>query len=142
MNVLPTPKTNAMLLCDYVITEQVTNKKSLIGVFENISAGTFPCIHHSLSVYIKLTDARGAYRFRLELIDLQNDSVVGRGEIPQEVQIASPLVTHELVFNLQGLRFAHPGDYEFRILANEKFFGHKTFSVSAMNAPEPPPPQT
>jgi len=73
MTELPVPKANAMLICDSVITDKGTNKKSLIGVFEHINAFKFPCVHHSLAVYIKLTDARGKYRFRLELIDLQNN---------------------------------------------------------------------
>ena len=132
-----TPKTNAMLVCDYVITEQGTHKKSLIGIFENISATRFPCTHAALSVYIKLTDANGTYHFRLELVDLQNDSVIGKGEIPREVTIQNPLLVHELVFNLKTLRFLHPGDYEFRIYANDKIFGQKTFKVSGTNDASP-----
>ena len=128
------PKANAMLVCDYVITEQGTNKKSLIGIFENISAARFPCTHGSLSVYIKLTEGNGVYRFRLELVDLQTNSLTGKGEIPREVTIQSPLLVHELVFNLKTLRFAHPGEYEFRIFANDKIFGQKTFKVSALPA--------
>jgi len=125
----PTPKANAMLICDYVITEQGTNKKSLIGIFENITAASFPCVHHSLSVYIKLTEANGVYRFRLELVDLKNNAVIGTAEVPHEIRIASPLVTHELVFNLRGLKFAHSGEYEFRIFANDQIFGQKMFLV-------------
>jgi len=133
------PKTNAMLVCDYVITEQGTNKKSLIGIFENISAARFPCTHGSLSVYIKLTEGNGTYRFRLEMVDLQTDTVIGKGEIPREVTIQNPLSAHELVFNLKTLRFAHAGEYEFRIYANDRIFGQKSFKVSAMNRPEVPP---
>ncbi len=54
----PTPKTNAMLICDYVITERGTNKNSLIGVFETIGAATFPCTHFAMSVYINFSDAQ------------------------------------------------------------------------------------
>ena len=122
-----TPKANAMLLCDSVITEIETNKKSLIGVFENINALKFPTTHHFLAVYIKLTAAKGSYRFRLELVDLKNNSILGRGEIPQDISINNPLGTHELVFNLAGLRFNNPGEYEFRIFANDKVFAQKTF---------------
>lgn len=130
MTLTPTPKTNAMLICDYVITEQNTNKKSLIGIFENINAGKFPCIHHALSVYIKMTEGQGVYRFRLELIDLRSDKVVGKGEIPKDIHITSPLTAHELVFNLRSIKFEHPGEYEFRIFGNDKIFGQKTFIVS------------
>lgn len=133
------PKTNAMLVCDYVITEQSTHKKSLIGIFENISAARFPCTHGALSVYIKLTEAHGSYKFRLEMVDLKTDTVIGKGEIPREVTISSPLTAHELVFNLKTLRFAHAGDYEFRIYANDRLFGQKTFKVSDMAARREPP---
>ncbi|HXV28004.1 MAG TPA: hypothetical protein VD913_03470 [bacterium] len=125
----PIPKTNAMLVCDYVLTEQGSNKKSLIGIFENIQAAKFPCVHHSLSVYIKLTEAQGSHRFRLELADLKSNSVVGQSEIPQDIVIESPLATHELVFHLRNIAFPHAGEYEFRIFANGSVFGQKTFFV-------------
>ena len=130
MTELPVPK--AMLICDSVITDRETNKKSLIGVFEHINAFKFPCVHHSLAVYIKLTDARGKYRFRLELIDLQNNLIIGKSEIPQDINIDDPLRTYELVINLTGLKFKDPGEYEFRVFANNKIFEQKKFSVKPM----------
>lgn len=130
MSVFPSPKANAMLVCDYVITEQGTNKKSLIGVFENINAARFPCVHHGLSVYIKMTEGIGKYRFRLELIDLKNDKSIGKGEIPHDIELRNPLAAHELVFNLKGLKFAHAGEYEFRMFANDKIMAQKSFMVS------------
>lgn len=133
MSIGAVPKANAMLICDYVITERGTNKKSLIGVFENIGASQFPCTHYQLSVYIKLTEAQGKYQFRLELTDLQNDTTIGKSEMPNAIQIVNPLVTHELVFNLRGLRFPHPGEYEFRIFANDRIFGQKSFIVNEVS---------
>jgi len=131
----PIPKTNAMLICDQVITDKSTNKKSLIGIFENISAASFPCIHHLLSVYVKLTEAHGTYRFSLELVDLKRDTVTARGEIPHDITIDNPRTVHELVFNLRNLKFLDPGDYEFRIFASGKIFGQKTFLVKRLEGP-------
>jgi len=124
------PKANAMLICDYVITEQGTNKKSLIGIFEHIGTAQFPVVHHSLSVYVKLTEARGEYQFRLELADLKNDRVLSKGDLPGKIHINHPLETRELVFNFMGLKFEEPGQYEFRIYANDRIFGQKVFVVS------------
>jgi len=131
------PVLNAMLICDKIITEAGTNKKSLIGIFENISAYKFPCRHHFLSVYIKLTDAMGEYKFKLELADLVDNSVVGKAEIPSSVNVSSPLAIHDLVFNLASLKFEHPGKYEFRIFANEELFGQKTFMVNKIENTPP-----
>jgi hypothetical protein len=138
MSFAPTPKTNAMLLCDYVITEQGSHKKSLIGIFENIGSLSVPFVHHSLCVYIKLTEARGNYRFHLELVDLSNDKVIGKGEIPGEVSIPDPLASRELVYHLRGIKFDHAGEYEFRIFANDSIFGQKSFTVGQIQPKSKP----
>jgi len=130
------PVVNAMLICDKVLVEAGTSKKSLIGIFENIKAYKFPCGHPFLAVYIKLTDANGMYKFRLELGSLETGAIVGKAEMPKEINITNPLMTHELVFNLAGLRFEAPGKYEFRIFANGEVFGQKTFQVQKLQAPE------
>jgi hypothetical protein len=130
------PRINAMLICDYVITEQGTNKKSLIGIFENINALKFPCMHHALTVYIKFTDAMGEYRVRLELVDLKNDKIIAKAESPRQMKVSDPLVAHELVFSLRGLRFQHAGEHEFRVFANDKIFGQKTFRVVDRRKPQ------
>ncbi|MCK5450380.1 MAG: hypothetical protein KAI70_01295 [Candidatus Omnitrophica bacterium] len=135
------PIVNAMLVCDKVITEAGTNKKSLIGIFGNINAFKFPCVHHFLSVYIKFTDANGRYKFRLELTDLENNTSVGKSEIPKEVNVNNPLETHDLVFNLVGIRFTHPGKYEFRIFANDEVFGQKTFIAHEAKPVKPNHPE-
>lgn len=125
----PVPKANAMLICDYVITEQGTKKKSLIGIFESIGASKFPFVHPYLSVYVKLTEARGTYTFRLDLVNLKKDAVIGQGKTPKAISIDDPLKSHELVFNLRGLRFSDPGEYEFRMYANDNILAQKTFYV-------------
>lgn len=122
------PVINAMLLCDIIITEAGSNKKSLIGIFENIYAGVFPCRHYQLSVYVKFTSAQGKYNFRLELVDLTGNQTIGRGEVPQ-LEVSDKLGSYELAFNLIGLEFKHDGKYEFRIFADDKMFGQKTFNV-------------
>jgi len=130
-----TPSIKAMLICDRVITEVGTNKKSLIGIFENIMSSKFPCVHHSLSVYVNFTDALGKYNFKLELVDVEGNKVLNAAEI-KDANIVDKLSTNELAFNLQGLSFPHPGKYEFRIYANGKFFGAKSFTIVQMEIKE------
>lgn len=125
-NIVPIIK--AILLCDCIITEAGSNKKSLIGVFENILVQQFPCRHYQLSVYINFTSAQGKYKFRLELVDLNDNKIIGEG-ILHELNIPDQLGFYELVFNLRGLKFDHEGKYEFRIFADDKMFGNKTFNV-------------
>lgn len=122
------PSKEAMLICDHIITEVGTNKKSLIGIFEEIATSRLPFRHDALSVYVKFTGALGNYRFKLELVDLSTGEVIGRGETAP-LTIHDKLRSYELVFNLKGLIFKNVGKYEFRILANDEVFGIKTFMV-------------
>ena len=122
------PVKEAMLLCDTIITEVGTMKKSLIGVFESIAAQSFPCKHYRLSVYVKFTNAEGKYNFKLELIDLESNQVIGQGLIP-ELNIPDRLGSYELAFNLDALEFKHPGKYDFRIAADSTTFATKAFNV-------------
>lgn len=57
----------AILLCDQVITENETGKKSIIGVFDRIWAKEFPAIHKPAAIYIRIADAEGTYDMRIRL---------------------------------------------------------------------------
>jgi hypothetical protein len=76
------PKASGMLVCDSVITEEASKKKTLIGVFEHIYASEFPFVHGSMSLYTKLSDAAGDYQFRIELYDLERCKKIGAGTTP------------------------------------------------------------
>jgi hypothetical protein len=129
------PSIKAMLICDNIITEALSGKKSLIGVFEKIGAQKFPFTHFSLGLYVNFTDALGKYEFKLELFDVEKQEAIATAKIP-EANISDKLGTGELVFNLKGLKFSHPGRYEFRIFANNRLLGTKSFGVEEVKPPE------
>ncbi len=122
------PTKEAMLLCDSVITEVGTGKKSLIGIFENIITSKCPFSHYRLSVYLKFTSTQGKYVFRLELVDLDKNVIIGKANAP-ELDVPNKLDSYELTFNLENLAFQHPGKYEFRVYAGDAMFASKTFRV-------------
>ncbi len=124
----PHPVLNAMLICDLAIREEGTRKVSLIGIFENISAPQFP-IHQVLCVYAKLVDAEGEYQFRLELVRIDDLQILGQGEF--RVTFRDRMVPSEIVFNFDA-GFDHPGRYEFRLHANNKWVASKSFNVLQM----------
>ena len=134
------PSKEAMLVCDSIITEVGTNKKSLIGIFEEITASKVPFKHDSLSVYVKFTGALGDYECKLELVDLKTGDVIGRG-MTAPLKITDKLASYELVFNLKGLVFQSEGKYDFRIYGNQEMFGAKTFTVSLQPQQEVKPSQ-
>jgi hypothetical protein len=123
----PLPSVKAILVCDQVIHEIGTNKKSLIGIFEEIHLPRFPAQYPRIAVYVNLTDAHGEYVLEMRLIG-EDGGEVGRGQTPK-VNIENPLATCEFALQVQNLQFPKPGQYEFQIFANESFLATKNFRV-------------
>ena len=42
--------------------------------------------------------------YKRQLIDLQNNLIIGKAELPQDINIDDPLRTYELVINLTGFK--------------------------------------
>ena len=123
----PRPKLHAMLVCDQVIKDEKTKNSSLIGVFNSILAAGFPASHARLTVYVSVIDAQGSYHLRLELVRMSDDMAIGRGEA--DVSVGDRFLPAEWMFELRGLTFEQPGEYEFRLWVNDRFLGSKSLSV-------------
>jgi hypothetical protein len=62
------PSVQAFLVCDQVIEDSVTKKKSLIGLFTHLQAVSFPFQHSQMGLYFCLTDAEDlSLRHRFDL---------------------------------------------------------------------------
>ena len=123
----PKPSIKALLVCDSVLAEIVTGKKSIIGLFDQIVAGSIPCTHSQLGVYFSTIDAEGAYTFRLDLVQLNTDQIIARGEMPVVAKDRFQIVDGAII--LQGLTFPATGKYEFRLYANGIFLESKELTV-------------
>lgn len=122
------PSVQAFLVCDNVIVDSQTGKKSLIGTFTHLWSPRFPCQHHQMAVYFCLTDAEGVYEFELQLIYLDQEQLVGKAAM-SAIEIKSRLDIQDFGINIPSLVFPGPGRYEFRLYANGHFITHKDFNV-------------
>ena len=133
----PPPIVKAFLICDYVIHEQGSNKKSLIGLFHHIHAKRFPCRHGQLSIYTRITNALGKYVFRLTLVHRKDEREIGQGSTPP-LDIPDRLQSVELAFRLQNIVFPEAGDYEFRLFANDQQIAQEDFVIGSGEGPVDP----
>lgn len=104
---------------------------SLIGIFGAIRSDRFPLVNASLSVYVNLGDAQGAYRLRLDLLRADTMQRIGSGET--DLQVLDLMLPAEFVFELQALVFDRPGRYQFDLYANDDHVGGKSFEVLESN---------
>jgi hypothetical protein len=118
----PVPSVQAILLCEKIIEEAGTGKKSLIGIFTGISTVGFPC-QMAMAIYARLTDGEGVYHFRFDLVHLPTDKKVASATLPP-LQSADRLSPMEVVVQIPAIQFAEPGKYEFQMYANDVFLGH------------------
>jgi hypothetical protein len=130
----PIPTAVAMLICDQVITEQVTNKKSLIGVFNNFYSLSFPALVQRLAVYVKLADAVGDYMFKLRIVKLKDESLIA--EIGIKAHIVDAGNYSELALNMGNIAVPEPGKYEFQLYEGENFLHRVTMQVELAQLPQ------
>jgi hypothetical protein len=125
------PSVQAFLVCDQVIEDSVTKKKSLIGLFTHLQAASFPFQHSQMGLYFCLTDAEGIYHFDIDLTYLNTEQLICRAALPN-IAIADRLQISDFGINIPSLTFPTPGRYEFRLRMEGHLIAQKDFSVMQM----------
>ena len=128
------PSVQAFLVCDCVIEDSLTKKKSLIGLFSHLQSVTFPFQHHQLGLYFCITDAEGTYHVEIDLMFVNTDQLVCRASLP-DIAIGDRLQSSDLGINIPALLFPAPGRYEFRLRMNGRMIAQKDFHVVQVSAP-------
>lgn len=127
----PIPSVVAMLVCDQVITEWGTGKKSLIGIFESVIVPAFPAAI-KIGIYAKLVDAEGNYGVLIRLVNLKDESKVA--EMQAEAKGVKREAAWELALNINGIILPEAGKYEFQLFANDAFLHRVTLNALGMPA--------
>ncbi len=135
----PTPSGLAIVICDQVIEDKLTNKKSLIGIFNNINATSFPCRHPQISIFVSLTEGCGECATRLRIINEETNDVVA--DVTGPIQFPDIHSVIELVFNLVGLVFPMPGLYSIEFYCDDALVLERRFHVTHSQPPKGPPPE-
>ncbi|GIW70554.1 MAG: hypothetical protein KatS3mg102_0096 [Planctomycetota bacterium] len=142
----PMPTLHALLICDLVLREAVTNKHSAIGIFTDVHTTKLPMVLNPLAVYASLTDALGSYELALELEDLENGQLVARVS-GLRLESRDKLATHDFGIRLVNTVFPRASRYEFRLLVDGRLLGARTLRVHERPLPggiapaSPPAPE-
>ena len=136
MSDIAKPSVQAFLVCDQVIEDSLTKKKSLIGLFTHLQAGAFPFQHNQMGLYFCLADAEGTYHFDIDLVYLNTEQLVCRATLPN-ISIADRLQISDFGINIPSLVFPAPGRYEFRLRMEGHLIAQKDFHVIQMTSAQP-----
>ena len=118
------PSLLALLLCEYVIVEARTEKKTIVGVFDDIWSPTEPVIQR-VAFFARLTDLQGLYRFNIKVVRITKDGeeLVAAGEVATPESFEDPLKKLDIALNLPPTTFPGFGMYEFQLFANDIYLG-------------------
>lgn len=104
----------ALIVCDTIIEDRLSNKKSLIGLFGQIHAMRLPCIAQSMCLLVSLTGGNGDYPCEIVCQHATIDAPVF--SLRRTIRFDSPNQVLDLVFQLKSVRFPFPDQYWIKVL--------------------------
>lgn len=95
-----------------------------------------------MAVYVKLADAQGDYLFKLRIVKLKDESLIG--EIGIQGHIGDSTEYAELAVNMMNIIIPEPGKYEFQLYEGENFLHRVTMQavLAQLEGGTPWPPQS
>jgi hypothetical protein len=125
------PHVLAMIICDMVIDDRISGKKSLVGLFDAIATTVLPCTVNELHVFLALTDGYGSMKTRLRCVKACSDEELFTTE--QEVSFPDPLTVVEMNLGFCGCEFPDAGEYRFQLYAGQSLLCERKFHVSLVD---------
>lgn len=124
----------SLMICDQVITEAGTNKKSLIGVFNSISAGQFPCRHPKMCIFVSITGGHGKSKSRVCCINEKTGQTLFGAE--GDIEFANPNHVVEAVFEFNNVIFPEQGLHCIEVTSDGELVLQRRFAVQQLKAKE------
>ncbi len=128
----PIPTLLAFLICESVITDLETQKKTLVGLFDRVLAANTP-VGMNLGIYAKLVEGRGHYDFRIRMVSLKDEALVF--EVPIAGEWTTAEAPFEMGINIRGMAIPAFGNYEFQLYSQDVYLGRAVFAVHNMQMP-------
>ena len=132
----PVPDVLAMLVCDQIITDRMTGKQSLIGMFSKVHAASFPATHPQLCVFVALTDGHGLTELAIRIVD-SNEARPSIVEGKGTVEFKSPRAIANLALQFHGLTFPAAGEYRVQLWSGSELLREARLELVQLQ-PRPP----
>jgi len=129
------PTLVSLLICDQVIDDKLTNKKSAIGIFNTILVQKLPTAIHQMAILASVTEIAGKVELEIRLVRDSDNAVLFSGK--GAVEAPNPLGVVDLLFAMQGVKIPEAGQYAFELLSGVEILGRRRFQVR-LRPPGPP----
>jgi hypothetical protein len=133
------PTLVAALIADTGAVDPVTQKKTLVGIFNRIFARSVPT-QRPMMLYFCITDGIGLYPIKIQLLLLAKEELLV-AEIEGAIRLGDRTQSVDFLIPTPPLPFPAPGRYEFRLLASDMHVGGICLDV-VQQTPRPPQEKT
>ena len=133
-----TAAVQSFVFCDSVVIDAQSNKAIVQGIFDRVTAQSYPAMHGQCSIFIRLALAPGESTCSLSLrLRSPAGDEVSLIE-SQKVSATGPLGVVQTIINLQGLPLPIAGNYAFLLLVDDESassFAFEALQMGNQNAP-------
>ena len=122
------PEGLAVIICDNIITDPSTNKKTLFGLFNNIIAPSFPVNLQKICIFVTIYNGNGKYNANFKIIHSDDSEAIYEAKGP--VKFEDPNHVVEMGFIIEDLVFPKPGIYSIEFYCDEELISDRRFTVN------------
>ena len=132
------PSLISLLLCDQVIVDSRTGKKSIIGLFKSINLAEVPFAFGGFTLFARLADVDGSYTFQVNVVDLSQDKTLASVKT-SEANAPEAARYIDLLLTIPPVPFERPAVHEFQLFANDVYLGRCLIDVKQATQTGGPP---
>ena len=125
------PALTALFFADYIIVEEQSKKKSVVGIFDRFFSASFPVSFPPWSIFAGVTNLEGDHSFALNLVSEQDEVVVA---ISGAFKVPSISAGVDLVPRIPQAIFPRPGDYRLTFHIDGSVIGQRILHVQPLPA--------
>ena len=114
------PRLGYTILCDDV-RQELGGKLSLMGLFESVSANSFPAVHHRFAIVNEWNGGKGEFKVRVRLLAPDREQVISESEAA--IVLFSETQRHRDISIRFNTTFAVPGTYWIETLLDDERVG-------------------
>jgi hypothetical protein len=119
----------AIVICERIITEALTNNKTIVGTYNTVRTSGFPVRPPGMAIYVSLTNTTGSKKIEMRATHSRQEI----GRFGAVVEFSGPSHVFELIFNLKDMFFPYPGLYTFEIFADDEYIFESRVNVVEEN---------
>ncbi len=125
-----------LLTAEKVITEEKTQRKTIVGTFTTLHSRSFPCRFPPWWVYASVTNVTGEHDFVINLVHDSSEHVVFSAG--GKVNVRDPRAVIELGIPMPNVRFPQPGSYNLQLKLDGSTVGSRVLYLKETQGEDQP----